>query len=120
MRALKLAPRAEVTRGALLIDRNGFPHHQALALRLVHPVAAQPTDPASGMSALNPPDVRRLIQMAGKAALISPRGAKLRGIAYVVGRSRLRVFARRSVTGFTRLRCSPSFLIHIHDGVRIL
>jgi hypothetical protein len=108
-----------VARGALLIDRNCFPHHQALALRLVHAVTTQATDPASGMSALYPSDVRRLIQMAGKTAPIGPRSTEFRGVTYIVGGSRLRVLARRAMTGFARLCCSPSPLIHIHDGVRI-
>jgi hypothetical protein len=39
------------------------------------------------MSALDPSYVGRLIQVAGKAALIGLRGAELRGISYVIGGS---------------------------------
>jgi hypothetical protein len=86
VRALKLAPGAEMARGALLIDGYWFSHHQALALRLVHPVATQATHATSGMPALDPSYVSRLIQMARKARLISFRSPELRRVAYVLGR----------------------------------
>ena len=72
------------------------------------------------MSALDPSYVGRLIQVAGKAALIGLRGAELRGITYVIGGSRLHVFARGPVTGFTRLCRSPSLFVYVYYSVRIL
>ena len=71
----------------MLIDGNCFPHNKALILRFVHTVAAQATNPASGVSALDATDVSGLIQVAGKAALIGLCGAEFGRVADVVGRS---------------------------------
>src|SRR4051812_38677041 len=71
------------------------------------------------MSALDSPYVRRLIQMAGKARLVGFRSAKLRGIAYVLGRGRFDVFARWSVAGLARMGCPSALLIHVHGRMRI-
>ena len=72
------------------------------------------------MSALDPPYVSRLIQVAGKARLVGFRRAELRGIAYVIGRRRLHVFARWSVAGLARMCLPPALLVRVHHGMRIL
>jgi hypothetical protein len=120
MRTLKLTPSAGMARGTLLIDRGCLPHHEALAFWLVHPVAAYASNPAPGMSALDPPYMCWLIQVAGKTGLIRLCGTELNRVTYVFGRSRLRVFARRAVAGLTRLCRSTSLLVGVYNGMRIL
>ena len=119
VRALKLAPGAEMAGGTLLIDRSCFPHHQALRFRFMHSVAAQATDAVASMPALDPPYMSGLIQVAGKAGFISLRSSELRGVAYVLSRSGLDVFARRTVARLARMRCPSALLIHVYYGMRI-
>ena len=73
MRPLERGPGTRMTGSALLIDGRRFSRYQARWFRLVHPVAGRTGYAASGMTALDAPDMSWLVAMAAQARFIDPR-----------------------------------------------
>ena len=69
------------------------------------------------MTALNAPDVRRLIQVAGEADAVRFPRLEFRGVPDIGGGNRFRVFAARPVTGFASPGFKSALLIFLHHLV---
>jgi hypothetical protein len=83
-------------------------------------VAGRASHLISGVAALQPARVRRLIQMASQADLVGRYRRQLRRISYVIGRRRLRVLLRRAVAGFASLAREAALLVRLYLLVRRL
>jgi hypothetical protein len=72
------------------------------------------------VAALEPANVRRLIQMASEANFVRSRGRELRRITDLGGIRRFRVLLSASVTGFTGAGCKSPLLAGIDNEVGLL
>ncbi len=101
-RLLELRRDAQVTGLALLIDRFFLAHHQFFMASAVNAVAGGAGNQILGVTALQPSDMRRLIQVASQANPIGGSGSQLPWIPDIGGRCRLCVFRPWTVAGFAR------------------
>src|SRR5688572_10682251 len=93
MRALECGPIVQMASGTLLIDSLRFSSHQAFRIRLMHAMTTGAGNTALGVTALDSPDMRGLIAMAGEACFIHLRGGQLSRISDVTGRDRFDMLA---------------------------
>jgi len=95
---LELHPDVCVTTRALLVDRGRLScHHSSRAVGM-NLVAGRARDLILGVARLQPPDMRRLIEMAREADLVGGGRGKLRRIANISCRNRFGVLLCRPVT----------------------
>jgi len=97
-RLLELRPDIQVAAGALAVDRRCLARQHAGGSVGVHLVTRCTSDLVSGMAALQPSDMCRLIEVTAHADPVGCSGRKLRGIANIVSRCRFGVLLRRPVT----------------------
>jgi hypothetical protein len=109
-----------MTSRALPIHRIWRSGHQAFGSRLMHPVAAGTGNPASGVAALNAPDMSRLIAMAAQACLVDSRRGQFRRVDDVAGGHRVDVGAGGAMTSFARMVFPAALLVGIDSFVGIL
>jgi hypothetical protein len=102
---------------ALLIDHRRLLRYQDLAVNRVTRCAG---NLAPGMAALNPPRVRRLIQMAFEAGLVHLDGLELGRIPDLLRRSGFGVLAAGAMAGFASLAVPPALFVALDGLMRAL
>ena len=113
---LKLRPHIDVTRGALLIDRDRLAHHQRVPVVGVNLVTRGAGDLILGMTALQSAHVRGLVQVTGQADFIGSGRGELGGIANVGGVGRFGMLLSRSMAGFAGSALPLMFRIAFYGG----
>jgi hypothetical protein len=108
-----------MTGGALLINGGRFSRYEARSFRVVHPVACRTGHPASGMTALDAPDMSRLVAMAGEAGLVDSRRAQFRRVDDVIGCRRLDMRAGGPMATLASIVFPATLLIEINSFMRI-
>src|SRR5581483_1981978 len=116
-RPLELAPRVEMTCGALLVDVQSFSDHKAGGAIAMNRMTADATYLVTRMAALNAPGVRRLVEVAFQADLIGAGGREPPRVADVVRRSRFDMRAPRSMASLAALPLPRTFLARLESPV---
>ncbi len=115
---LELGPDVQMTTSALRIDCFGLANHQGF--RGMNFMAGGAGDLVLGVAALQPPHVRRLIQMTSETDLVGCRRGELARIADIVGRGSFGMGLPGTMASFAPAALPPSFRIGLHHLVRTL